>query len=166
MSRATFKLAEPGGPESQFGGVPPELPRQQLWFSLQRFDWSSLVLLPADPDTSAFELGRALHDVGRLTMGDRLRLLDGRGLKVSATAPMILDMSGAAAPVRPAGVEWSEKVLVVVDSVVSHPSSIPIALAADGVVLCLTLGKTPLAAARETMKLVGPQRFIGCITVP
>ena len=76
------------------------------------------------------------------------------------------DMSGAAAPVRPAGVEWSEKVLVVVDSVVSHPSSIPIALAADGVVLCLTLGKTPLAAARETMKLVGPQRFIGCITVP
>jgi len=165
MSRPTFKLAEPGGAEPQPGPGPPELSRQQLWFSLQRFDWSSVVLLPADPDTSAFELARALHEVGRLTMGERLRLLDGRGLEISATAPMILDMSGAG-PVRPAGIEWSEKVLVVVDSVVSNPSSIPIALAADAVVLCLALGKTSLAAARETMKLVGPQRFIGCITVP
>jgi hypothetical protein len=165
MSRATFKLADQAGGEAHPGAAPPELPRQQLWFSLQRFDWSSLLLLPADPDTSALELGRALHEVGRLTMGELLRLLDGRGLKVSATAPMILDMSGAH-PVRPAGTQWSEKVLVVVDSVVSHPSSIPIALAADAVVLCLTLGKTPLATARETMKLIGPQRFIGCITVP
>lgn len=165
MSRATFKLADQAGGEAQPGALPPALSRQQLWFSIQRFDWSSLVLLPADPETSALELGQALHEVGRLTMGERLRLLDGRGIKLPATAPMILDMSGAT-PVRSAGTEWSERVLVVVDSVVSHPSSIPIALAADAVVLCLTLGKTPLATARETMKLVGAQRFIGCITVP
>jgi len=165
MNRATFKLADRAGSDTQPGGAPPALPRQQLWFSIQRFDWSSLVLLPADPDTSAFELGRALHEVGRLTMGDRLRLLDARDIKLAATAPMILDMSGAT-PVRPAGTEWSERVLVVVDSIVSLPSSIAIALAADAVVLCLTLGKTPLATARETMKLIGPQRFIGCITVP
>ncbi len=165
MSRATFKLAEQAGPDPQPGGVPPALARQQLWFSIQRFDWSSLVLVPADPDTSALEVARALHEVGRLTMGDRLRLLDGRGLKLPATAPMILDMSGAA-PVRPAGTEWSERVLVVVDSIIAHPSGIPVALAADAVVLCLTLGKTPVASARETLKLIGSQRFIGCITVP
>ena len=165
MNRATFKLAEQSGPDTQAGGSQPALPLQQLWFAVQRFEWSSLVLLPADPATSAFELGRALHEVGRVAMGDRLRLLDARDIKLPATAPMILDMSGAS-PVRPAGTEWSERVLVVVDSIVSLPSSIAIALAADAVVLCITLGKSPLATARETMKLIGPQRFIGCITVP
>jgi len=165
MTRATFKLADEGGPEPQSGAVPP-LPMQQLWFSIQRLGWSSLVLVPADPETSALEVGQALHQVGRLTMGDRLRLLDARNIQLPATAPMILDMSGATAPVRPATNDWSERVLVVTDSVISRPSGIAIALAADAVVLCLTLGKTPVVAARETLKLVGPQRFIGSITLP
>ncbi|MGZ3446883.1 MAG: hypothetical protein ACXU88_14450, partial [Myxococcaceae bacterium] len=61
---------------------------------------------------------------------------------------------------------WSERVLVLIDSVIARPSGIPVALAADAVVLCLTLGKTPVAAARETLKLIGAQRFVGCITIP
>ncbi|HUM09629.1 MAG TPA: hypothetical protein VLT82_01645 [Myxococcaceae bacterium] len=165
MSRATFKLAEQAGPDSNPGASIPALPMQQLWFSIQRLPWASLVLVPADPGTSSQEVGKALHDVGKLTMGDRLRMLDARGLQLPATAPLILDMSGAA-PVRPAATEWSERVLVLVDSVLSQPSGIPIALAADAVVLCLTLGKTPVAAARETVKLIGAQRFVGCITIP
>lgn len=165
MSRATFKLATEAGPDLHAGSSSPALPMQQLWFSIQRLPWSSLVLLPADPETSSDAVGKALHEVGRLTMGDRLRLLDARGLQLPATAPLILDMSGAS-PVRPAGADRSERVLVLVESVLSQPSGIPVALAADAVVLCLTLGKTPVASARETLKLVGEQRFVGCVTIP
>ena len=165
MSPATFKLAEPTGPDLHPGLSSPALPMQQLWFSIQRLAWASLVLLPADPETSAQAVGKALHEVGRLTMGERLRMLDARGVQLPATAPLILDMSGAS-PVRQAGPEWSERVLVLIDSVIAQPSGIPIALAADAVVLCLTLGKTPTAAARETLKLIGAQRFAGCIIIP
>ncbi|MGZ6124703.1 MAG: hypothetical protein ACXWLR_07070 [Myxococcales bacterium] len=165
MSRATFKLAEETGADLHAGASSPALPMQQLWFSIQRLPWASLVILPADPETSAQEVAKALHDVGRLTMGERLRVLDARGVQLPATAPLILDMSGAS-PVRPAGTGWSERVLVLIDSVIARPSGIPVALAADAVVLCLTLGKTPVAAARETLKLIGAQRFVGCITIP
>jgi hypothetical protein len=165
MSRATFKLAAETGPDLHPGPSSPALPMQQLWFSIQRLPWSSLVLLPADPETSAHEVAKALQEVGRLTMGERLRMLDARGVQLPATAPLILDMSGAS-PLRPAGTEWSERVLVLVESVISRPSGIPVALAADAVVLCLTLGKTPVASARETLKLIGEQRFVGCITIP
>ena len=63
MSRATFKLADAA--DLQPAGTPPALPVQQLWFSIQRHPWSSLVLVPADHETSAFELGRTLYEVGR-----------------------------------------------------------------------------------------------------
>lgn len=165
MSRATFKLAAEAGPDLHPGASSPALPMQQLWFSIQRLPWASLVLLPADPETSAQDVGKALHEVGRLTMGERLRMLDARGVQLPSTAPLILDMSGVT-PVRPAGSEWSERVLVLVDSILARPSGIPVALAADALVLCLTLGKTPIAAARETLRLVGAQRFVGCITLP
>ena len=39
--------------------------------------------------------GRPLYEVGHLAMGDRLRLLDAREVKLDKTAPLILDMTGA-----------------------------------------------------------------------
>ena len=40
------------------------------------------------------------------------------------------------------------------------------ALAADAALLCVEMGTTAIAAARETMQIVGAQRFLGCITLP
>ncbi len=87
MSRATFKLAAEAGPDLHPGASSPALPMQQLWFSIQRLPWASLVLLPADPETSAQDVGKALHEVGRLTMGERLRMLDARGVQLPSDRP-------------------------------------------------------------------------------
>jgi hypothetical protein len=38
---------------------------QQLWFALARSDWSSLVLVPADPEGSTDEVARSLAEVGK-----------------------------------------------------------------------------------------------------
>ena len=164
MTRASkAKVAEDGvGEPLTWAGTPP-VSLQQLWFAVQRLEWSSLVIMPAGPETSAFEVATTLHEIGKLTMGDRLRLLDARGVKLTGTAGVILDMSRAA-PVRDTQDPRNERVLVLIDWVLAQPSGVPIALAADAAVLCVELGTTTVANARETVQLVGRQRFVGCIT--
>ena len=168
MSRSPiFKLADVAqleAPKSPSG--PPSLSMQHLWFTIQRLQWASLVVVPADANSSAEEFGRPLYEIGKLAMGDRLRLLDARDLKVDRTASLILDMAGANRPHNAPSRESSERVLVMVESVLAVPSAIPVALAADAAILCVELGKTSLAGARETIQILGSQRFVGCITLP
>ena len=161
MTRASkVKREDASAEDAAWAGI-PSLSMQQLWFSLQRHEWSTLVAVPADRETSVMDFGRPLYEVGRLAMGEKLRLIDARDVKLTRTAPLILDMTGAGTG-RGAG----ERVLVLIESVLSHPSGVPVALAADAALLCVELGKTSIAAARETVKIVGSQRFLGCITIP
>jgi hypothetical protein len=46
---------------------------QQLWFALQRLEWATLAVVPADGHSSALDFARPLHEVGRLAMGEKLR---------------------------------------------------------------------------------------------
>jgi hypothetical protein len=142
----------------------PSLSMQQLWFSLQRREWSTLVAVPADRNMSVMDFVRPLYDVGRLAMGEKLRLVDARDVKLTRTAPLILEMTGGGT-IRPGG-QTGDRVLVVIESVLSHPSGVPVALAADAALLCVQMERTSLTAAQETIQIVGAQRFLGCITLP
>lgn len=165
MSQSSpFRLAEEA--RSQQAEAPTGLPSvelQQLWFSLQKREWSSLVLVPADAQTSALDFGQPLYEVGRLALGEQLKLVDARSLKLTETAPLILEMTGAG-PARPGAVR-PDRVMVLVDSVLSRPSGIPVALAADLAVLCIELGRSSLPDARSTLQILGQQRFAGCLTI-
>lgn len=167
-SAPTFELATEtsAAPESAEGstGVPP-VSMQQLCFSIQRLPWSSLVVVPAVRGMSAMNFAQQLCNVGRLALGEQLRMLDARDLQLTRTAPLVLDTTASAQVPDEEG-ESSERVLVVIDSVLTHASGIPIALAADGARLCIELGKTALCAVEETSQLLGPQRSIGCVTLP
>jgi len=160
-----FKLADELPESVSYWGGSPPLQVQQLWFSLQRLEWSTLVVVPAGPESSGMDFGRPLYEVGRLALGERLRLLDARQTQVSGTAGVILDMLGADAR-RPARTQWSERVLVVIESVVSHPTGIPLALASDAMVLGVELGRSSLISARRTLDTLGRSRFVGCLTLP
>ena len=161
---SSVKLAEGETTESQPGSTAPPRSLQRLWFAIQRLEWSTLVVLPAGPEISAHAFGGPLHQVGALAMGDRLRLIDATTVELRETAPLILDMASAS-PVR-AAAPRNERVMVLLESVLSRPTGIPIALAADAAVLCVELGKTTLASARETIEIVGAQRFVGCVVLP
>ena len=56
--------------------------------------------------------------------------------------------------------------VVVIDSLLTRPASLPLALAADGCLLCITLGETDFGAARKTLEFVGHERFVGSVTFP
>lgn len=165
MSRATkIKAEDVPSEESSWAGI-PSLSMQQLWFSLQRREWSSLVAVPADRDLSVMDFVRPLYEVGRLALGEKLRLLDARDVVLTRTAPLILEMTGGG-PSPGTEAQPGGRVLVLIESVLSHPSAVPVALAADAALLCVQMGTTSLAAARETLQIVGAQRFLGCITLP
>jgi len=165
MSQATKTKPEDSPGEAPAWAGIPSLSLQQLWFSLQRHEWSSLVLVPADKGISVMDFARPLYEVGRLAMGEKLRLLDARDVKLTRTAPLILEMTEGSSTRGP-GTQASDRILVAIESVLSHPSGVPVALAADAVLLCVEIGKTSITAARETVQIVGAQRFLGCITLP
>src|SRR5215813_3371489 len=135
MSQAAKIKPEDSPAEAPWAGI-PSLSLQQLWFSLQGREWSSLVAVPADRDMSVMDFARPLYEVGRLAMGEKLRFIDARDVKLTRTAPLILDMTGGG-PARGPGPQIGERVLVVIESVLSHPSGVPVALAADAALLCV-----------------------------
>ena len=130
---------------------------QRLWFATLKKEWSSLVILPAQPGQSVLGLAKALVDVGTLHRGTQVKLLSAEGVDVSGTSRLILEMTSH---VSAGGV-----VVVALESVLSQPSGIPVALAADAALLCVRLGTTDAEAAARTVEAIGENRFLGAVTL-
>jgi hypothetical protein len=158
----TAKLTEQTQPFAVVPGAPPaEL--QQLWFAAQSRPWNSLAVLPVSPGGPAQEVAQALHDVGERASPVPIKLLDGRSVSLATSAGLIMNMTSLQqqGPGRPGG-----RVVVLLHSVLAELAGIPVALAADAVLLCIELEKTSLEDARRTMALVGgAEKVIGCIDV-
>ncbi|MBF5042600.1 hypothetical protein FGE12_09325 [Aggregicoccus sp. 17bor-14] len=134
----------------------PEL--QQLWFTLLREPWSTLVVMPSHPGGSSIELTRALAEVARMHRGSPPMVIDARGAELGRAPHFIIDMS--------THVDNGGMVLVAADAVVENQVGIPLALAANAVLLTVTLGQADVASAERTLELLGRQRILGCVTVP
>ncbi len=78
-------------------------------------------------------------------------------MNLNDTSRLIIEMTSHAAS--------GGLVIVALDSVLSNQAGIPVALAADAALLCVTMGDTELDAARRTVSLVGKDRFVGTVTV-
>jgi hypothetical protein len=57
------------------------------------------------------------------------------------------------------------KTIVALDSPLANPLALPIALAADGVVLCVRRGRDRTASVRDTIQSVGTDRILCCVLV-
>jgi hypothetical protein len=130
---------------------------QQLWFACLRRPWSSLVVLPAHPEGSAQLVAQALAEIGGLHRNRPVKLINTEGLKLSMSSRAILEMTSHAMS--------GELTIVCADSVLSNQAGIPLALAADAVLLCVDLGQTDLISARRTIELVGANRFVGSVAI-
>ncbi|HTO98275.1 MAG TPA: hypothetical protein VMK66_14600 [Myxococcales bacterium] len=158
--------------------VPALPPRelQELWFATRRRDWRTLVVVPAAPGQSALPIAKALGEVGGFIRMNPVRVINAEGLDLARIASLVMDMAGNdAAPVwtvnTPGGggpareAASRDATIVALDSVVANPLALPVALAADAVLICVALGKTEVAAARHTVELVGRDRVIGCALI-
>lgn len=137
------------------GALAPEL--QQLWFACLKREWSSLVVLPANPGGSSGDVARALAEIGRLQRGSGVHFLNAEKVDLGATSGLIIEMTSR--------VTKGELVIISLDSVLSNHAGIPVALAADAALLCIELGKTEVTSARRTLDLLGRDRILGSVTL-
>lgn len=131
---------------------------QRLWFAALRKDWASLAVMPAHPEGSVEGVAQALAQVARLHKDEQVKVISARGADLAATSRLIIDMT--------THVAQGGLCLVVLDSVLTNPAGIPLALAADAALLCVELGEADSESARRTVELVGATRFVGAVTVP
>jgi hypothetical protein len=129
--------------------IPPAGYRD-LWFATLRYEWSTMVVLPASSGASALPVARALAEVGGVD------LISAEGVTPSSSSRVTQDMLAYATRGR---------VIVALDAIVSNPAGLPVVLAADAALLCVTLGETEIASARRTLEMVGRDQFIGCVTI-
>jgi hypothetical protein len=130
-------------------GIPQDEFRD-LWFATLRHEWSALVIVPAQDGTSTIPIARILAEIGGVD------LICAEGVSPGSSTRVTQDMLAYATRGR---------VIVALDPVISNPSALPVALAADAALLCVTLGETEIASARRTVEMIGRDRFIGCVTL-
>jgi hypothetical protein len=136
--------------------VPAEL--LHLWSLLsQKEKWSSLVVVPAQPGASGLEAGRAIVSVGNRYRERPIRFIDAQGLPAGAASRLVRDMRSH--------VEQGGVVVTCIDSVLTNPVGLEVALAAERTLLCVPLGSTQFAEARQTLQLIGKARFLGSVTL-
>ncbi len=145
--------AEKIGAEPQ--PVPVELRR--LWFAAVRREWSSLVVVPAHEGGSAIRVAEALVQIGSIHGSRPVRLIDARTHLLSEAARLVVEMTSCVAA--------GEIAIVVVDSVVGSETGIPLLLAADAALLCVTLGESDFVSAQRTIEMVGRERFLGSVVL-
>ena len=139
-----------------------------LWFALARRRLTSVALVPADSSVSLARVGevaQALADVGQ-----RLVELPVTAIVLDAMDRSLIARVGAVlGTAREGTTAWSSSsplaVIVAVPSVLTEPVGLALAQAADGVVLCASMGETRLDEARRTKELIGADRVVGCIMV-
>ncbi len=134
----------------------PSAEMQRLWFATLKKEWNCLAVIPAHPGGSASVVGKSLAKVASLHKESSIKLISGEGCDLTGASRLIIDMTSH---VSQGGI-----VIVVLDSVVSNPAGVPVALAADAALLCVQLGQADTESGRRTIELIGENRFVGAVT--
>ena len=134
---------------------PPSAEMQRLWFATLKKEWRSLAVMPSHPHGSAADIARALAQVGKMQNDADVKLISALGIDMAAATRLIIDVTG-----HTAHGGWA---IVLLDSVISNPSGIPLAMAADAALLCVELQKADIESGRRTLELIGENKFVGAV---
>lgn len=134
----------------------PSTDVQRLWFATLKKEWSSLAVIPSHPGGSAAAIARALARVAQLQKDSSIKLISAEGTDLSGASRLIIEMTGHVAQ--------GGLVIVVLDSVISNPAGIPVALAADAALLCVQLKTADVDSGRRTLDLLGEAKFVGAVS--
>ena len=130
----------------------------QLWFTLVKEPWTTLVIVPAESDSSALGHARSLAEAGRRYQADSVDVIDAERITPSDVPEVLTTLAERSGN----GV----RVLVAVRSPLEHAAAIPVARACEAAVLAVRLGEAQMVASRRTIDTVGESLFIGSIVEP
>jgi len=161
-TRALMPVAQPGAliPAPPPMSTPPRLgplaaQAVDLWFSLIKRDWSTLVLIPAHRLGSAVPLACALAEAGSALRRRPVTLLSAEGKDLIPTTEWIF-------PREP---DDQHGRVIALDPVAVNPMVIPVAQAAGAVLIVAEKGVADLATVRRTVETIGRQYFVGSVLI-
>lgn len=125
----------------------------QAWFTMVRYRWDSLVLVPVDDSISALEMAGWFAEVGRRYHRTAVEVVDATALGAKDLDALLPEIELLA---RRGG-----RALIAVPPPLTHHDAVPIARAADAAVLLARLGHSKLSTARQTIECVGSGSFVG-----
>lgn len=134
----------------------PSTDVQRLWFATLKKEWSSLAVLPSHPGGSAEPIARALAKVASMQKDAAIKLIDASGTDLAGASRLIIEMTSHVAQ--------GGLAIVVLDSVISNPAGIPVALAADAALLSVELKSADVDTGRRTLELLGEAKFVGAVS--
>jgi len=152
----------------------PSYPQLNAVWSQLSGEWSWLVLVPGEPGYSTADLARALAQTGTRLSVHLVEFTEAKDLDLDSSTRLIARLGIS----EGAGGGWTQheeefassdyvrpvtKTIVALESPLANPLALPIALASDGVVLCVRRGHDRLASVRETIHAVGANRVICCV---
>jgi hypothetical protein len=137
-------------------GITQQQLHQQL-LSCMKGEWHSMVVVPASSTKSAAMVANALAEVSSLVRGKKARLFSAEGLETGEVSRTIMDMMQH--------VSTGGLAVIYIDPVVAAQGGIPVTLAADVALLVVEMGVTSIDDAKRTVGLIGPQKFLGAVTI-
>jgi hypothetical protein len=144
-----------------------------VWLQL-RGAWKWLAVIPAEHELSTADFAHALSQVGSRLSSEPIDFVEASNVDLDSGSWLIGRLGtsagsdswrtdpSAAAPnwTRPQG-----KTLVALDNPIANPLALPVALAADGVIVCVRRGRTPLALIRSTIEAVGAEHILCSVLI-
>ncbi|SRR6266481_2533885 len=153
----------------------PSNPKLEAVWEQLRGNWSWVVTVPAERDPSTVELARGLAQTGArlsvypvqyveatdLDLESSTRLIARLGISAGAEEESSPDESPASEACAPPII----KTIVALESPLARPLALAIAMAADGVVLCVRRGRDRIESVRDTIQAVGRDRIRCCVLI-
>jgi hypothetical protein len=125
----------------------------ELWFSLTKRDWSTLVVVPGHRLGSALPLACALVEAGSAIRRQTVELFSAEGKDLIPTTDWIFP--------RQPGDQFRR--VIALDPVSVNPMGIPVAQGAQAVLIVADRGQSDLATVRRTVEAIGRDRIIGSV---
>lgn len=130
---------------------------QRLWFSLTRRAWTSLAIVPNEPDIDATGIANGLNGVGHRHGARPVQIVSAIGTRLEDVERLIQLIRSMT--------DDGDLVLVPVDPLVSNPASIHIIRAVSGAILVAKLRDSHLSTARKTVQAIGVERVFGSVVL-
>jgi hypothetical protein len=130
---------------------------QQLWLATQRRAWRSLAVVSASAGLPTIDSANMLAKMAWRYSGEPTSVFDLRDVSLRLVEHQLREIAVQVAA--------GDRVFVALRSVTENPAAVPIARAADALILCVALGKTDMKSAHRTIDAIGRDRFLGTILV-
>jgi hypothetical protein len=130
---------------------------QKLWLAMQRREWRSLAVVAGSSGISTIEIADMLAKIAWWYRGQPTCVVDLRDLSLRLVEHQLQEIASQTT--------HGERVIIALRSVFENPTVVAVASAADAVIMCVELGKTPSAQAKQTIEEIGKGCFLGSIAL-